>query len=111
MPEVLYSDIGRRIADLRKESHMTQKTLAGRLDISVKHCSEVERGISRLSLEKLVEVSEIFGCSLDYLVLGGGNASFQYFMPPKMMEDFLSKDIKKMTVLRDYLKMYDTLKQ
>ena len=49
----LYQDIGKRIAKLRKENKMTQSQLAEILDISVKHVSEIERGITCLSLEKL----------------------------------------------------------
>lgn len=48
----LYQDIGKRIAKLRKENKMTQSQLAEILDISVKHVSEIERGITCLSLEK-----------------------------------------------------------
>lgn len=66
----LSQSIGERIAELRKEQHMTQAELAEYLDISVKHCSSVERGLSRLSLEKMIEVADLFHTSLDYLICG-----------------------------------------
>ena len=48
----LYKDIGKRIAQLRKENKMTQLELSEALDISIKHMSEIERGITCLSIEK-----------------------------------------------------------
>ena len=47
----LNTSIGSRIAKLHKEQSMTQKQFAEKLDISIKHCSSVERGLSSLSLE------------------------------------------------------------
>lgn len=55
-----YYEMGARIAALRKENAITQEKLAEILDISVKHCSEVERGVSSLSLEKLIYLSDFF---------------------------------------------------
>ena len=51
--------IGSRISGLRRLNGMTQEQLAEKLDITVKHVSSVERGQSSLSLEKLVDLSEI----------------------------------------------------
>ncbi len=66
----LYKAIGGRIAALRRENQITQAALAEQLDISVKHLSEVERGITCLSLEKLVTVCTILSTSMDYLIHG-----------------------------------------
>ena len=63
-------EIGQRIARLRKEHAMTQEDLAEKLNISIKHCSAVERGASSLSLEKLITVCELFHTSMDYLTRG-----------------------------------------
>ena len=62
--------IGERIAKLRKENHMTQAMLAEKLNISVRHCSAIECGNARLSIEKLIEVADLFHVTLDYLILG-----------------------------------------
>lgn len=62
--------MGRRIKQRRKELKMTQEELAERLGISVKHMSEAERGLSGLSIENLIRLSELFGVSLDYLIRG-----------------------------------------
>ena len=62
--------IGKRIAALRKASGMTQEVLAEKLNCSIKHISHVERGVASLSLDLLIEASDILNCSLDYLVRG-----------------------------------------
>lgn len=48
--------IGERIAKLRKENHMTQAMLAEKLNISVRHCSAIECGNARLSIESLLKL-------------------------------------------------------
>lgn len=44
--------------------------MAELLDISIKHYSEVERGITGLSVDKLIYLSNLLGISLDYLLKG-----------------------------------------
>ena len=66
----LYPAMGQRIAQLRREQHLTQLQLSEKLDISVKHMSEIERGLIGLSLDKLVQLCDILCTSLDYLVRG-----------------------------------------
>ena len=66
----LYPPMGKRIAQLRHEHHLTQQQLAEKLDISVKHMSEIERGLIGLSLDKLVLLCDILSTSLDFLVRG-----------------------------------------
>lgn len=64
------SAMGQRLRACRMQSRLTQEKLSEMLDISVKHYSEVERGITGLSVEKLIELSDILGTSLDYLLKG-----------------------------------------
>ena len=58
--ENLNKNIGERIAKLRKESNITQAQLAEKLNISIRHCSSIECGNARLSIEKLIEVADLF---------------------------------------------------
>ncbi len=64
------TNMGNRLKTQRKKLHMTQEQLAEKLNISVKHYGGVERGTAGLSLENLIEVSNIFNVSLDYLIKG-----------------------------------------
>lgn len=63
-------EMGRRIKDRRKECKITQEEMSETLGISVKHFSEVERGLAGLSIENLVKLSSVLELSLDYLVKG-----------------------------------------
>ena len=47
-----------------------QENMAEKLNISLKHYGSVEGGIAGLSLENLINASEIFGVGLDYLIKG-----------------------------------------
>ena len=63
-------EMGLRIKNRRKKLSMTQEEMAEKLNISVKHFSEVERGIAGLSIENLIKVSDVLGLSLDYIIKG-----------------------------------------
>ena len=63
-------DMGLRIKAKRKSLKLTQEEIAEMLDISVKHFSEVERGLTGLSVENLIKLSNILGVSIDYIVKG-----------------------------------------
>lgn len=107
----LNSSIGNKIANLRKEYGMTQEQLAEKLDISIKHCSSVERGISCLSLEKLVEISNLFDVSLDYLVKDSSPANLSLeqiyaSFPQSVIEILTSQDEEEIQLLHEYLRFY-----
>lgn len=81
-------EMGKRMKEQRKSLHFTQEYMAEKLDISIKHYGEVERGIAGLSLENLIEVSEILGVSLDYLVKGTNENDD--CMPSRIKEIYLN---------------------
>lgn len=62
--------IGERIANLRKKEGLTQVQLAEKLNISDKAVSKWESNKGDPSLELLILLSEIFDCSIDYIVKG-----------------------------------------
>ena len=62
--------IGDRIVSLRKEKGWTQLQLAEKLNISDKAVSKWESKKSDPSIDLLVALSNIFNCSIDYLVRG-----------------------------------------
>lgn len=111
----LNASIGLRISELRKSRHMTQEQLAEKLDISIKHCSAVERGISCLSLEKLIEVSDYFDVSLDYLVKGNSinpnDVDYIYpFFPNSIISVMTSRDDEERELFQEYLQLYRKLR-
>lgn len=62
--------MGKRLKVERKKYHLTQENIAEMLDISVKHYSEVERGITGLSVENIIKISNILNLTTDYLLKG-----------------------------------------
>ncbi len=70
--------MGQRIKKQRKAVKLTQEKIAEELNISVKHFSEVERGIAGLSVENLIKLSDILGVSIDYMVKGEADRNRWY---------------------------------
>ena len=105
----LYKRIGKKIATLRKGNSMTQEQLAEKLSITVKHCSSVERGLSSLSLEKLIYVADLFDVSLDYLVRNFSDEEQEY-IPQICLELFKDADNKERLLLKEYLSLYQKIK-
>lgn len=54
----LFSNVGRRVADLRKAAGMSQAEVAELADLSNESISRLERGVTMPSLEKLVKIVE-----------------------------------------------------
>ena len=59
---------GDKIAKLRKEHNYTQEQLADVLGVSRQSISKWESNIMYPETDKLIRISEIFDCSLDYLL-------------------------------------------
>lgn len=79
-----------RIKRLREELNMTQQELADKLKGAKSTVAMYEKGDRKPSLEVLVKLSEIFNCSIDYLLgktdvrkpVENINSSKRYYMCP-----------------------------
>ena len=60
--------IGKKIAELRKKSNMTQFELADKLGISFQAVSNWERGNSMPDISKLPQIAALFNTSIDELI-------------------------------------------
>ena len=107
----LYQNIGQRISQLRKSRGITQEKLAEELDITIKHVSSVERGVSSLSLEKMIEICRFFDCTLDFLVLGEDCSNLLNKLPTSILDILNSKDNEEVSLLLDYMNLYIRLRQ
>ena len=67
---VNYEDLGKRIRRKRSENHISQAALAGMIQVSVQHMSNVENAKTKVSLETVIEIANALDCSLDELVCG-----------------------------------------
>lgn len=60
--------LGNKLSALRKENNYTQEQLAGTLGVSRQAISKWESDIAFPETDKLIRISELFHCSLDYLL-------------------------------------------
>jgi transcriptional regulator with XRE-family HTH domain len=61
-------EVGRRIKRLRQSQDITVQELAKRSNVSSGYVSEVERGLSAVSIDKLMQIAEGLGIGLDTLL-------------------------------------------
>lgn len=73
-----YKLIGGRIKAARKKKDMTQEMLAEKLGVSVGYVSQVERGITKISLDLLASISDILECDIAELVCASSVDSENY---------------------------------
>ena len=60
--------LGEKLSKLRKENNYTQEQLADVLGVSRQATSKWESNITYPETDKLIRISELFNCSLDYLL-------------------------------------------
>lgn len=60
--------IGEKLAKLRKEQNLTQEQFAEVLQVSRQSVSKWELNTAYPDTEKLIRISKLFDCSLDYLL-------------------------------------------
>ncbi|MGN1155561.1 MAG: helix-turn-helix domain-containing protein, partial [Agathobacter sp.] len=60
--------VGEKLARLRREHNYTQEQLAEILQVSRQAISKWEGNVTYPETEKLIRMSELYGCSLDYLL-------------------------------------------
>lgn len=100
-------EMGTRMKAARKELHLTQEDMADKLGVSVKHYSGIERGVAGISLETLVNISNILNISLDYLVKG--NAMSENYIPSRLAELFLHYPPEKRSEIIRLLELIERL--
>lgn len=61
---------GKRIRQLRRQNHLSQLTLCGKLEISETYLRKIESGERSASIDLCIEIAAFFRVSLDYLILG-----------------------------------------
>ena len=77
---VEYKLIGSRIKAERLSLGMTQEVLAEKLEVTIGYVSQVERGITKISLDLLAKVSTILGRDISVFVTGSAVGSDNYML-------------------------------
>lgn len=78
---------GDKLAKLRKENNYTQEQLAEILGVSRQSISKWESGIMYPETDKLIRMSELFDCSLDYLLKDSEEEKNKEEAAPEEKED------------------------
>ena len=64
-----YESLGKRIANARKQTGITQEALGEQLNMTRKHISVIETAINRPSLDTLVDIANALNVSADDLLV------------------------------------------
>ena len=75
---MILKDIGERLKTFRKSNGYTQEQFSEMLNMSLNFYGKIERGQSRLSIEKLVLLHERFDMDIDYLLTGTPSNNVDY---------------------------------
>lgn len=86
-----YKSIGLRIKNKRKEMKKTQEWLAECMDVTVGYVSQIERGVTKISLDTLAKVACFLQTDLSYFVCGVSIAE------PNYMHEELNNKFDKLT--------------
>ena len=99
-----YKLIGERIKQERKRKNMTQEILAEKLNVSIGYVSQVERGITKISLDLLGAISTILNCDVASLISESAIRSNDYMMT-EMIEAIKKLDDKKRKYIFEIIKI------
>ena len=58
----------KRLKDLREDNDYTQKYIASLLKISQNSYSDIERGITNISVDFLILLADLYNVSIDYIL-------------------------------------------
>ena len=101
-----YYRLGQRIHEIRTACNISQKELARHLVCSPKHLSNIERGVSRPSLDCLLDISSALHVSIEFLL---SDSLFPYSKSSYsdvilQVDQFLDTQQKEIQQLRHVLK-------
>ena len=99
-----YKLIGERIKRVRKAQGLTQEKLAERLNVSIGYVSQVERGITKISLDLLGAISSILECDIASLISESAIHSSEY-MESEIISEIRKLDNKKRKYILEIIKI------
>ena len=67
--------IGKRIKSLRKDTRLTQSKMAVRLDMTTNTYERIERGITVLSVPRLLKIAEVLNVNVSEILNAVPNSS------------------------------------
>lgn len=98
--------IGSRIKAERKHLGITQEQLAEMVNVTTHYIYELERGMKSMSIETLINLSQVLELSLDYIIFGNQRSSLGelYRMLDELSDERRLRAEKVFTQLLPHLK-------
>ncbi len=103
-----YKLIGERIKKTRKLNGITQDVLAERLGVSIGYVSQVERGITKISLDLLGAISSILECDIARFITESATNSSEY-MESELLSEIRKLDGKKKKYILEIIKLTNNI--
>ena len=99
-----YKLIGERIKKARKLNGITQDVLAEKLGVSIGYVSQVERGITKISLDLLGAISGILEYDIASFITESATNSSEY-MESELLSEIRKLDGKKKKYILEIIKL------
>ncbi len=99
-----YKLIGDRVKRARKSAGITQEVLAEKLNVSIGYISQVERGITKISLDLLGAISTVLCCDVAEFISESAVNSNDY-MESEIINEIRRLDNKKRKYILEIIKM------
>ena len=99
-----YKLIGERIKRARKSKGITQENMAEKLNVSIGYVSQVERGVTKISLDLLAAISIIVDCDVAGLISESAINSNEY-LETEIVSELRSLDQKKKKLVLNFIRL------
>lgn len=96
--------LGKRIQNKRKNVHLTQETVAEKLSVSVGYISQIERGITKVSLDTLSEIVGVLNCTISE-ILDGATVQSSSYLTDDLAEGILKLSPKNKKIILEITKI------
>ena len=83
VPKESFETFGERLIYLRKKHHMSQELLADALEVSRQSIFKYEKNLIYPDLDKIIKISNLYNCSIDYLLKEKENINEQFIEEKK----------------------------
>ena len=68
MKDIDFDSIGKKLKEIRTHTGFTQKFVASSVKVNTSHISNIENGKVKISLTTLVNVCNVLGTTVDYVL-------------------------------------------
>ena len=99
-----YKLVGERIKRARKSKGITQENMAERLNVSIGYVSQVEGGVTKISLDLLAAISTILECDVAALISESAINSTEY-LESEIVTELCKLDQKKKKFIYNLIKL------